>query len=127
MNDNNRHQIDIEVETQYLPEESSPEENRYVFAYTITMHNIGTMPARLLSRHWMITDEDGVAKEVRGPGVVGEYPYLRPGESFRYTSGTLLPTPVGSMRGSYQMVADDGTTFEAQIPPFFLSAPRTLH
>ena len=127
MNDETRYQIDVEVETQYLPTESAPDDSRYVFAYTVTLHNAGSVPARLLSRHWQITDEDGETKEVRGAGVVGEHPYLRPGEAFRYTSGTQLDTAVGSMRGSYQMVADDGTRFDAEIKPFVLSAPRTLH
>lgn len=119
--------IKVDVETEYLPSESDPSENRFVFAYTITIHNKGTHPARLLSRHWLITDGEGEVQEVRGPGVVGEHPYLRPGEVFRYTSGTQLPTEVGSMRGSYQMIADDGTRFDAEIEPFVLSAPRTLH
>lgn len=127
MSEEPRYRIDVSVETRYLPQESSVEEGRYVFAYTMTLHNAGSVPARLLSRHWLITDDDGNVQEVRGPGVVGLHPYLRPGESFRYTSGTQLPTPVGSMRGSYQMMADDGTAFEAEIPAFFLSAPRTLH
>lgn len=127
MNDEPRYLIDVEVETQYLPSESAPDDGRYVFAYTVTLHNIGTVPARLLSRHWLITDEDGAVKEVRGAGVVGEQPYLRPGEAFRYTSGTQLGSAVGSMRGSYEMVADDGTHFNAEIDPFFLAAPRTLH
>ncbi|APZ43666.1 Co2+/Mg2+ efflux protein ApaG [Acidihalobacter ferrooxydans] len=127
MSETSRYQIDVEVETQYLPTESAPDQGRYVFAYTITLHNTGEVPARLLSRHWLITDEDGDVQEVRGPGVVGEHPYLRPGESFRYTSGTRLGTAVGSMRGTYQLVADDGTHFDAEIKPFVLSAPRTLH
>lgn len=127
MNQEPRYQIDVEVETQYLPTESAPDDDRYVFAYTVTLHNAGTVPARLLSRHWLITDEDGEMKEVRGSGVVGEHPYLRPGEAFRYTSGTQLGTAVGSMRGSYQMVADDGTHFDAEIEPFVLAAPRILH
>jgi ApaG protein len=127
MSDEPRYQIDVEVETQYLPTESDPDDSRYVFAYTVTLHNAGTMPARLLSRHWLITDEEGEIKEVRGAGVVGEHPHLRPGEAFRYTSGTQLGSAVGSMRGSYQMVADDGTRFDAEIKPFVLTAPRTLH
>lgn len=119
--------IDIEVETTYIDEQSVPEQDRYVFAYTITIHNIGTLPARLLTRHWLITDSNGKVQEVRGEGVVGEQPHLQPGESFRYTSGTILETAVGSMQGSYQMIADDGVEFDAPIAPFTLSVPRTLH
>lgn len=119
--------IQVDVEAEYLSSESDPSDHRFVFAYTITIQNNGTHPARLLSRHWLITDADGEIQEVRGPGVVGEHPYLRPGEAFRYTSGAQLPTEVGSMQGSYQMIADDGTRFDAEIKPFLLSAPRTLH
>jgi ApaG protein len=119
--------IQVEVETQYIDEQSVPEQNRYVFAYTITIRNAGTVPARLLSRHWIITDANGKEQEVRGEGVVGEQPHLKPGEGFQYTSGTMLETPVGSMRGSYQMLADDGKDFDAEIPPFTLSLPNTLH
>lgn len=119
--------IDIEVETSYIDEQSDPEHNRFVFAYTITIHNSGEMPAKLLSRHWVITDSNGKVQEVRGEGVVGEQPNLQPGESFQYTSGTILETAVGSMQGSYQMMADDGVEFEAPISPFTLSIPRTLH
>ncbi|AOU98815.1 Co2+/Mg2+ efflux protein ApaG [Acidihalobacter yilgarnensis] len=119
--------IQVDVETEYLSGESDPSGSRYVFAYTITIQNRGAHPARLLSRHWLITDADGAVQEVRGPGVVGEHPHLRPGEAFRYTSGTQLPTAVGSMQGSYQMIADDGTRFDAEIKPFVLAAPRTLH
>lgn len=121
------HTIEVDVKTEYLASESDPTGNRYVFAYTITIHNRGAQPARLLSRHWKITNADGAVQEVKGPGVVGEQPYLRPGEAFRYTSGTQLSTAVGSMQGSYQMVADDGTHFDAEIKPFVLAAPRTLH
>lgn len=121
------HTIEVDVKTEYLANESDPTGNRYVFAYTITIHNRGAQPARLLSRHWKITNADGAVQEVKGPGVVGEQPYLRPGEAFRYTSGTQLSTAVGSMQGSYQMVADDGTHFDAEIKPFVLAAPRTLH
>jgi ApaG protein len=122
-----RHNIKVEVDTSYIEEQSLPQQDRYVFAYTITIRNEGEVPARLLTRHWVITDANGKTNEVRGEGVVGEQPYLKPGESFRYTSGTLLETPVGSMEGSYQMVADDGEQFDAEIPPFTLSIPRTLH
>jgi ApaG protein len=122
-----KHNIKVEVDTRYIEEQSLPQQDRYVFAYTITIRNEGEVPARLLTRHWVITDANGKTNEVRGEGVVGEQPYLKPGESFRYTSGTLLETPVGAMEGSYQMVADDGEQFDAAIPPFTLSIPRTLH
>ncbi|HHH46759.1 MAG TPA: Co2+/Mg2+ efflux protein ApaG [Thiotrichales bacterium] len=122
-----RYQIDVEVETDYIEEQSNPELNRYVFAYTITITNRGEVPAKLLSRHWIITDSNGKVEEVRGMGVVGEQPHLEPGEAFRYTSGTILETAVGSMRGTYQMIADDGVEFDAEIPAFTLSIPRVLH
>jgi ApaG protein len=111
----------------YLEEQSVPEQSRYVFAYTITIRNEGALPAKLLTRHWVITDANGKIEEVRGQGVVGEQPYLRPGEGFQYTSGAVIETPVGSMHGSYQMRADDGVDFDAEIPMFTLSMPRTLH
>jgi ApaG protein len=119
--------IQVDVETAYIDEQSAPDENRYVFAYTVTIRNIGDVAAKLLTRHWIITDANQKVQEVRGQGVVGEQPYLRPGEGFQYTSGTMLETPVGSMHGSYQMVTDDGVQFDAQIEPFTLSIPRTLH
>lgn len=119
--------IDIAVATRFLDEQSQPAEGRYVFAYTITIRNRGKVPARLLGRHWIITDANGKVQEVRGEGVVGEQPWLRPGDDFQYTSGAVLETAVGTMRGSYDMLADDGTRFEAPIPPFTLSVPRTLH
>ena len=121
------HAIDIAVATRFLDEQSSPDADRYVFAYTIRIHNGGEVPARLLSRHWVITDANGKVQEVRGAGVVGEQPWLRPGEDFEYTSGAVLETALGTMHGSYQMVADDGTEFDAPIAPFTLSVPRTLH
>ena len=121
------HNIDIQVETQYLPEQSEPEEDRYVFAYTITITNRGSTGARLISRHWIIDDAEENRQEVRGEGVVGEQPHLAPGEQFRYTSGTVLQTPVGAMHGSYQMLADDGSMFDAEIPAFTLSTPHALH
>ncbi len=121
------YQIDVEVETHYIEEQSLPDEDRYVFAYTITIRNNGTLPAKLLNRHWVITDGDGKTQEVRGEGVVGEQPHIAPGDHFRYTSGTVLDTPVGTMQGSYQMIADDGKEFEAIIPVFTLSPPHTLH
>ncbi|MEE4377605.1 MAG: Co2+/Mg2+ efflux protein ApaG [Candidatus Competibacteraceae bacterium] len=122
-----KHDIQVDVQTFYVEEQSDPIEERYVFAYTITIRNQGTVSARLLTRHWIITDSNGHIEEVRGDGVVGEQPYLRPGEGFRYTSGAVLKTPVGSMQGSYQMVADDGSAFDADIPIFTLAIPRTLH
>ena len=122
-----KHHIEIAVRTTYIPAQSAPENNRYVFAYTITITNSGSTPAKLLTRHWVITDANEKTQEVRGEGVVGEQPYLVPGTSFEYPSGTILETPVGVMRGSYQMVADDGTRFDAEIPTFTLSVPRTLH
>jgi ApaG protein len=125
--DNPRYRIQVSVRSDYLPEQSHAEDHRYAFAYTVTIENLGTEPAQLLDRHWIITDTNGKVQEVRGEGVVGEKPYLKPGQSFRYTSGTLLETPVGSMHGSYGMVADDGTRFEATIPAFSLATPKTLH
>lgn len=119
--------IEVEVQTTYIEEQSSPSDNRYVFAYTITIRNAGSVAAKLLNRHWIITDSNGKTQEVRGEGVVGEQPHLAPGESFQYTSGTMIETSVGSMRGSYQMIADDGVEFDAEIAPFTLSIPRTLH
>ena len=121
------HDIRVSVETRYVEEQSDPDNDRYVFAYTITIENHGEVPAKLYSRHWIITDADGHVQEVEGEGVVGEQPYLRPGEAFRYTSGTILQTPVGSMKGVYHMLADDGTEFEAEIPMFTLSRPGVLH
>jgi ApaG protein len=119
--------IDIDVEPRFLDEESAPEEGRYVFAYTIHIRNRGTVPARLLGRHWVITDANGKVEEVVGEGVVGEQPWLRPGDDFCYTSGAVLETHLGTMHGSYEMLADDGTRFDAPIPEFILSVPRTLH
>ena len=119
--------IHIDIETTYVESESLPDEDRYVFAYTITIRNEGVVPAKLMSRHWVITDANGKVQEVRGEGVVGEQPHLKPGEGFQYTSGTMLETPMGTMTGSYQMVADDGSTFDAEIPEFLLTTPRTLH
>jgi len=121
------YKIDIEVETHYIEEQSLPEEDRYVFAYTITIRNNGDQPAKLLTRHWIITDGDGNTQEVHGEGVVGEQPHIGSGDYFRYTSGTVLDTPVGTMEGSYQMLADDGEQFDAPIPVFTLSLPHTLH
>ena len=122
-----RHQISIDVETTYLDDQSEPREQRYVFAYTITIRNEGEVPAKLLTRHWIITDANGRVQEVRGDGVVGEQPYLKPGQGFRYSSGAVLETPVGTMQGSYQMIADDGAQFDAPIPAFRLAMPGMLH
>lgn len=122
-----KHRIQVMVKSAYVSAQSVPESNRYVFAYTVTITNSGKVPARLLTRHWIITDANQKVQEVWGEGVVGEQPYLAPGTSFEYTSGTVLETPVGVMRGSYQLEAEDGTRFEAQIPAFTLSVPRTLH
>lgn len=119
--------IQVAVETAYIPEQSEPARQRFAFAYTITISNRGLTPARLLSRHWIITDAAGKVQEVRGDGVVGEQPYLEPGESFCYTSGAVLETPFGTMQGSYQMVRDDGSNFDAPIAPFRLAMPHVLH
>jgi ApaG protein len=119
--------FEIEITTRFLDEQSRPGEDRYVFAYTIGIRNTGKIAARLLDRHWIITDANGRVEEVRGDGVVGEQPWLRPGERFEYTSGAVLETSVGTMQGSYGMLADDGTRFEAPIPAFTLAVPRTLH
>ena len=122
-----RYQISVQAQSVYIREHSQPEEDRYAFAYTITIRNSGFIAARLLDRHWIITDANGRVQEVRGEGVVGEQPYLQPGESFRYTSGTILETPLGSMHGSYGLIADDGTRFAASIAPFSLAMPMHLH
>ncbi|MFC4729642.1 Co2+/Mg2+ efflux protein ApaG [Coralloluteibacterium thermophilus] len=119
--------IEIAVATRFLDDQSAPEDDRYVFAYTITIRNAGPQAAQLVGRHWVITDANGKVQEVRGEGVVGEQPWLRPGDDFQYTSGAVLETAVGTMRGSYAMRADDGTEFQAPIPAFTLSVPRTLH
>ncbi len=120
------HKIRVDVETSYLDEQSNPKERRYVFSYTITIRNEGRVPAKLLTRHWIITDADGKVQEVRGEGVVGEQPHLKPGQGFRYSSGAVLETPVGSMHGSYQMIGDDGRRFDAPIAPFRLAMPGIL-
>ncbi|MBF8268671.1 MAG: uncharacterized protein HW386_380 [Gammaproteobacteria bacterium] len=119
--------IKITIETNYIPEQSLPEQCRYVFAYTITIANIGTAPARLLRRHWIITDANNKVQEVHGDGVVGQQPHLLPGEVYQYTSGAILETPIGCMHGNYDMLADDGVEFEAIIPLFSLTMPRALH
>ena len=127
MAEGKKYHISVSVDTAYLAEQSDPASERYVFAYTVTIANTGTVAAQLISRHWIITDAENVTQEVKGLGVVGEQPLLRPGESFEYTSGTAMATPVGTMKGSYQMVAEDGNKFDAEIPVFTLSMPRVLH
>lgn len=127
MDKDNKYRINIVAQVNYLAEQSSEADNRFVFAYTITITNTGDTAARLISRHWIITDANQGVQEVRGQGVVGEQPVLQPGQSFEYSSGTVLATPVGTMSGSYRMVAEDGTEFDAPIPRFVLSVPRVLH
>jgi ApaG protein len=122
-----RYDVAVSAKTRYLPEQSDEPSGRYVFAYTITIRNVGNVTAQLISRHWIITDAQGLVQEVRGLGVVGAQPVLKPGESHEYTSGTAIATPVGTMRGTYQMTADDGHRFDAPIPEFTLSVPRVLH
>jgi ApaG protein len=121
------YQFSVSVRPQFVPEHSRPDEDKFLFAYTVTIRNTGDVAAQLISRHWIITDANNKVEEVQGLGVVGEQPVLKPGEAFEYTSGCPIATPVGSMRGSYQCVAEDGTQFEAPIPEFLLSMPRTLH
>src|SRR5210317_265342 len=127
MTDSPLNNIQVDVVTRYIEEQSNPDQNYYVFAYTITIKNEGKQAAQLLTRHWVITDFNHKVQEVRGEGVVGEQPVLKPGEQFVYTSGTMLETAVGTMRGSYQMQADDGSKFDAEIDEFVLSIPRVLH
>ena len=127
MDDSRPYAIEVEVNPRFMDEHSAPEDGRYAFAYTIRILNRGTMPARLINRHWRITDGDGRTEHVDGEGVVGEQPRLRPGEEFSYTSGVMLATEHGTMQGHYDMQADDGTEFAAPIAPFVLTIPRTLH
>ena len=122
-----KYEFSVSVRPQFVPEHSKPDEDKFLFAYTVTIRNTGDVAAQLISRHWIITDANNKVEEVQGLGVVGEQPMLKPGEAFEYTSGCPIATPVGSMRGSYQCVAADGTRFEAPIPEFLLSMPRTLH
>ena len=122
-----KYEFSVSVRPQFVPEHSDPDEDKFLFAYTVTIRNTGDVTAQLISRHWIITDANNKVEEVQGLGVVGEQPVLKPGEAFEYTSGCPIGTPVGSMRGSYQCVAEDGTRFEAPIPEFLLSMPRTLH
>jgi len=127
MTDTPDYALAIDVATRYLDDQSEPERDRYVFAYTIRIRNAGNVPARLLGRHWVITDANGKVEQVDGEGVVGEQPWLQPGEAFQYTSGAVLETDLGTMEGRYEMLADDGTRFDAAIPAFTLTVPRTLH
>ena len=122
-----RYQIDVSIITRYLPAQSQPQQSRFAFAYDVTIVNNGELPAQLLSRHWLITDGNGQVQEVRGAGVIGEQPLIEPGASHSYSSGTLLATQVGTMQGSYQMIADDGQHFDASIAPFRLAVPGALH
>jgi len=122
-----KYEVSVSAQTQYLADQSDDAASRYVFAYTIKIRNTGSITAQLISRHWIITDARDQVQEVRGLGVVGAQPLLKPGESFEYTSGTAISTPVGTMRGSYRMAAEDGTHFDAPIPEFTLSVPRVLH
>jgi ApaG protein len=127
MAEDKRYEMEVVARPAFLADQSDPAKSQYVFAYTIRITNIGTLPAQLISRHWIITDSEHRVQEVKGVGVVGQQPVLKPGESFEYTSGASIPTPVGTMRGAYQMVAEDGHTFDAPIAAFTLSVPRTLH
>ncbi len=119
--------VQVQTESFYIEDQSIPERDQYVFAYRITIRNAGEVAAKLMTRHWVITDANGKVQEVRGEGVVGEQPHLKPGDEFQYTSGAIIETPVGTMEGSYRMVADDGGRFDAEISPFTLAAPRVLH
>ena len=127
MSKRSAYDIKISIETNYIPEQSLPEQCRYVFAYTITIANTGNTPAKLLRRHWIITDANNKVQEVHGDGVVGQQPHLLPGEIYQYTSGAILETPIGCMQGNYDMLSDDGVEFEAAIPLFSLTMPRALH
>ena len=127
MAESKKYQISVHAVPQYLADQSDAAADRYVFAYTITFENVGTVAAQVISRHWVITDANGHVQEVRGLGVVGQQPLLKPGESFEYTSGCQLETPVGTMRGEFQVTAEDGMQFEAVVDTFTLSIPRVLH
>lgn len=127
MGESKKYEVEVSARTQFVAEQSDPDGGRYVFAYTITVRNVGTVAAQLISRHWIITDAESEVQEVRGLGVVGQQPLIKPGESFEYTSGCALATAVGTMRGSYQMSAEDGTAFSADIAEFTLAMPRVLH
>ena len=127
MSQSDKYRIQVETVAEYIEGQSSPEDERYVFTYTVTLTNTGKTAAQLISRHWVITDGTGKIQEVRGLGVVGEQPRLAPGEKFSYSSGSVMETPVGTMHGTYQMTAEDGHRFDAEIPPFVLAVPRVLH
>src|SRR5688500_4530565 len=127
MGEGTQYAVDVSAASQYLADQSDEAAGRYVFAYTIRLRNTGSVSAQLISRHWIITDSQGLVQEVRGLGVVGAQPLLEPGQSFEYTSGAAIATSVGTIKGSYQMIATDGTRFEAEIPQFTLSVPRVLH
>ncbi|HEY9191971.1 MAG TPA: Co2+/Mg2+ efflux protein ApaG [Methyloversatilis sp.] len=127
MSEANKYEAKVAVQTRYVEDQSDPEEARYIFSYTVTITNTGTVPAQLISRHWIILDSAETEQQIRGLGVIGQQPLIKPGEKFEYTSGCALNTPVGTMRGSYQMVAEDGTHFDAEIPEFTLAMPRILH
>ena len=127
MDDTKKYEITVAAHATYVAEQSDPSRDQYVFAYRIKVTNTGTVAAQLMSRHWIITDGEHRVQEVKGAGVIGQQPLLKPGQSFEYTSGTQIATPVGTMRGSYQMVAEDGRAFDAPIPSFTLSVPRVLH
>ncbi|MDO4905690.1 MAG: Co2+/Mg2+ efflux protein ApaG [Lautropia sp.] len=127
MTDDHHYAIDITVASHYIEEQSMPAEKVYSFAYTVTITNRGTVPTQLISRHWIIQDDHGYCREIKGLGVVGHQPLLKPGESFQYTSASQLPTPGGTMQGSYFFVTEDGQRFDAEIPQFPLNMPRTLH
>ena len=127
MADSKRYEITVVPKAQYVAEQSDPDRNHFVFAYTVRITNTGTVSAQLVARHWIITDADARVQEVKGVGVVGQQPTLKPGETFEYTSGASIATAVGTMKGSYQMLAEDGQPFDAAIPQFTLSVPRTLH
>ena len=127
MGTDKKYEITVTGRTRYIAEQSDPDADRYVFAYTITIKNEGTLSAQLISRHWIFTDANNQVQEVRGLGVIGEQPLLKAGESFEYTSGTVLTTPVGTMRGTYQMVGEDGRRFDTPVPALTLSMPRVLH
>lgn len=127
LQDDTHYDIRVSVRSEYLPEQSDADSNRWVFAYHVTIRNEGDQPAKLLTRHWVITDAEERTQEVHGEGVIGEQPSISPGEEFRYSSGAVLETSVGTMHGSYQMLAEDGTCFDAEIPPFTLAPPNTIH
>ena len=123
----NKNNITISVETIYLQQDSEPENNKYFFLYTILIRNVGSVGAKLLSRHWIIEDSNGKKQDVQGDGVVGEQPHITPGEEFQYTSGAMIETSLGTMKGTYQMIDDDEKYFDAQVPEFILSVPRVIH